>query len=184
MKTVPAHYARAYAYHKDAHIEDALKEADALLTIDPTNPYFLELKGQVLLESGRPAEALEPLREATRLTANQPLIASVFGHALVATEDPANLDEAEQVLRAAVAKDRENPFAWHQLGMVYAARGDIPRARLASAERQIMVGEASQALTNAEAAYAALPQGSPDSIRAQDVAMQARAQLERQRDRK
>ena len=184
VNTVPAHYARAYAYHKDARIDAALKEADALLAIDPANPYFLELKGQVLLESGRPLEALEPLREATRLTGNQPLIAGVFGHALIATEDPANLDEAEQVLRAAVAKDRENPFAWYQLGMVYGARGDIPRARLASAERQVMIGAATEALTNAQAAQAALPAGSPDWIRAQDVAMQARAQLERERDRK
>ena len=184
MNTVPAHYARAYAYHKQAHLDDALREADALLAIDPANPYFLELKGQVLLESGRPAEALEPLREATRLTGNDPLIAGIFGHALVATENPLHLEEAEQVLRAAVAKDRENPFAWYQLGMVYGARGDIPRARLASAEQQVMTGANSQALGNAEAAQAALPQGSPDWIRAQDVAMQARAQLEREKDRK
>ena len=40
----------------------------------------------------------------------------------------------ERVLKAAVARDRENPFAWYQLGVVYAANGDMPRARLASAE--------------------------------------------------
>ena len=184
VNTVPAHYARAYAYHKDAHIEQALREADTLLAADPDDPDFLELKGQVLLESGRVNEALEPLRTATRLSANNPLIAGTFGHALVASEDPRNLDEAEQVLRAAVAKDRENPFAWYQLGMVYGARGDIPRARLASAEQQIMTGRAAEALRNAEAARAGLPEGSVDAIRAQDVALQARAQLEREKDRR
>ena len=184
VSTVPAHYARAYAYHKDARIEQALGEADALLAMDPDDPYFLELKGQVLLESGRVDEALEPLRTATRLTANDPLISGTFGHALVATEDPRHLDEAEQVLRAAVAKDRENPFAWYQLGMVYGAKGDIPRARLASSEQQIMTGAAAEALRNAEAARAALPEGSADWIRAQDVAMQARAQIEREKDRR
>jgi predicted Zn-dependent protease len=184
VNTVPAHYARAYAYHKDAHIEQALREADILLAADPDDPYFLELKGQVLLESGRVNEALEPLRTATRLSANNPLIAGTFGHALVASEDPQHLDEAEQVLRAAVAKDRENPFAWYQLGMVYGARGDIPRARLASAEQQIMTGRAAEALRNAEAARAGLPDGSVDAIRAQDVALQARAQLEREKDRR
>ena len=138
----------------------------------------------MLLESGRVGEAIEPLRTATRMTANDPLIAATFGHALVATEDPRNLDEAEEVLRAAVAKDRENPFAWYQLGMVYGAKGDIPRARLASSEQQIMTGRTAEALRNAEAARAALPEGSADWLRAQDVAMQARAQLERERDRK
>ena len=39
----------------------------------------------------------------------------------------------ERVLKAAVARDRENPFAWYQLGVVYEANGDSARARLASA---------------------------------------------------
>ena len=184
VNTVPAHYARAYAYHKDARMAEAIRETDALLASDPDNPYFLELKGQVLLESGKPDLALEPLREATRLTNNNPLIAGTFGHALVATENGKHLDEAETVLRAAVAKDRENPFAWYQLGMVYGAKGDLPRARLASAEQQIMVGATAEALRNSDAALKALPEYSPDWIRAQDVNMQARAQLERERDRK
>ena len=54
-KSVPAHYARAYAYHVGAYPDKALSEADALLKADPDNPYFLELTGQILLESGRPA---------------------------------------------------------------------------------------------------------------------------------
>ena len=180
---VPARYARAYAYHKDARMADALAEVDALTASDPDNPYFLELKGQILLESGRPDEALASLRRAVELTGNSPLIAGTFGHALLATEDRAHLPEAEQVLRAAVARDRENPFAWYQLGMVYGATGDIPRARLASAEQQIMSGLPREALQNAEAAERSLPQGSTDWIRAGDVALQARAELERTRER-
>ncbi|WP_340588288.1 M48 family metalloprotease [Erythrobacter alti] len=183
LTDVPARYARAYAYHKDARIEEALAEVDALIAIEPHNPYFLELKGQVLLESGRVSEALPPLREATRLTGSNPLIASILGHALIATEDPANLDEAESVLRAAIGRDRENPFAWYQLSVVYGQRGDTPRARLASAEQQIMAGNPQGALMNASAAEQALPTGSPDWIRAQDVQLQARAQLERLAER-
>lgn len=179
----PARYARAYAYHKDARIDEALAETDALVASDPANPYFLELRGQILLESGRPGEALESLRRATEMSGNSPLIASTFGHALLATEDRAKLQEAEQVLRAAVARDRENPFAWYQLGMVYGATGDIPRARLASAEQLIMSGRPREALQNAEAAEQSLPRGSTDWIRAGDVALQARAELERERDR-
>ncbi len=184
MNTVPARYARAYAFHKDAQHDKAMAEADALLRAAPADPYFLELKGQILLEAGKPADALPYLRRATDLTQNQPLIATTFGHALIATEDPRNFVEAERVLKAAVQRDRENPFAWYQLGVVYAANGDMPRARLASAEQQIMQMRLPQALSSAEAAEAALPKGTPDWLRAQDIAMQARAAIERARKRK
>jgi len=184
MTGIPARYARAYAYHKDAQVDKALAETQALIAADPHDPYFLELEGQILLESGRPKDAIAPLREATRITGNNPLVASTFGHALIASETPENFAEAEQVLKAAVAKDRENPFAWYQLGVVYAARGDTPRARLASAEQQSMSGQMAQAMQNAEAAERSLPAGSPDWLRAQDIAMQARAELERRKGKK
>lgn len=179
---IPARYARAYAYHKDARIDQALAETDALIASDPDNPYFLELRGQVLLESGRPDEALPALRRATELTQNEPLIASLFGHALIATEDRSHYEEAESVLRAAVAKDRRNPFAWYQLGMVYAAKGDMPRAHLASAEQQVMQRQYIEALRSAQLAESALPEGSADWLRAQDVRMQAQAALEAARE--
>ena len=184
MTGVPARYARAYAYHKNALVDQALVEADALIAKDPDDPYFLELKGQVLLESGRPAEALQPLRRATGLTGSSPLIAALFGHALIATEDKSHYDEAERVLRAAVARDRYNPFAWYQLGVVYAARGDMPRARLASAEQQVMSRRYAEALRSAQAAETALPKGTPDWLRAQDIAMEARVYLERAQERR
>ncbi len=184
MKTEPARYARAYAFHKEALMDKAATETEALLAAEPANPYFHEIKGQILLESGKPREALAPLRRATQLTGNQPLIATTFGHALLATEDKANFAEAEQVLKAAVARDRDNPFAWYQLGVVYEARGDTPRARLASAEQQVLSRQMQLALMSAQAAEAALPKGSPDWLRAQDIAFQARSAVEKDRKRR
>jgi len=181
--SIPARYARAYAHHKEAHLSLALDEAEALLKLEPENPYFLELKGQILLEAGKPAQALSALREATDRTGNEPLIATLFGHALIASEDKANFAEAERVLRAAVARDRRNPFAWYQLGVVYAANGDMARARLASAEQQSLSGNMAAALQSARMAEAALPQGSADWLRAQDIALAAQAELERRRNR-
>ena len=182
--SVPARYARAYAWHKQAYLDKAMAEVDTLLKDAPADPYFLELKGQILLEAGKPVDALVPLRRATDLTNNQPLIATTFGHALVATEDPKNLAEAQRVLKSAVARDRENPDAWYQLGVVYAQTGDTARAQLASAEQQVMYGRWAEALQNAEAAGAALPKNSADWLRAQDIAMQARATIERTKKRK
>jgi len=181
--SVPAHYARAYAYHRESQLDRARAETDALLMVDANDPYFLELKGQILLESGQAAEALVPLRKATELTGYQPLIATLFGHALIATEDSAHFAEAQTVLKNAVARDRENPFAWYQLGTIYAANGDMPRARLASAEQQSLTGQMDAALMSAQAAEAGLPTGTPDWLRAQDIEMQARAALERKKKR-
>ena len=184
LKTEPARYARAYAFHKEALMDKATAETDALLAQEPANPYFLEIKGQILLESGKPVEALAPLRRATQLTGNQPLIATSFGHALIATEDKANFAEAERVLKAAVARDRDNPFAWYQLGVVYEASGDTPRARLASAEQQALNQQMPLALISAQAAEAGLPKGSPDWLRAQDIAFQARAAIEKNKKKR
>lgn len=184
LNDVPAHYARAYAYHKEAFMDKALAETQAILKQQPNDPYALELEGQILLESGHPADALEPLRRATALTNNEPLIATTFGHALLATENKANFDEAEKILRTSIARDRENPFAWYQLGVVYEAKGDTARARLASAEQQLMYLELPEAMRNAEAAEAALPKGSADWLRAQDIAYSARAMIERQGKKK
>src|SRR4051812_3222789 len=50
-KSEPARYARAYAWHKSAYPERALAEVDSLLRDRPHDPFYLELKGQVLLES-------------------------------------------------------------------------------------------------------------------------------------
>lgn len=182
--SIPARYARAYAYHRESKFDLARAETEALIAADPNDPYFLELDGQILLEAGKPSEALVPLRKATELSGNQPLIATLLGHALVATEDPANFREAQGVLKTAVARDRENPFAWYQLGVIYAANGDMPRAYLASAEQQVLSGRMEEALRSAQAAEAGLPAGTPDWLRAQDIGMQARAELERGKKRR
>jgi predicted Zn-dependent protease len=181
--SVPARYARAYAWHKAAYPKKALAAATSLVDAAPEDPYFLELYGQILLESGDPNGAVAPLRKAVALTQNQPLIAAILGHALVETEEPANLTEATQVLKAAVNRDNDNPFAWYQLGVVYAQIGDTPRAALASAERYLMEGAPQLALPNAAEAMAGLPEYSADWIRAQDVKLVAEAEVTKLRKR-
>ena len=182
-RSMSARYARAYAYHRTAHPEQALAEANSLVAERPADPFFLELKGQILLESGRPREALDSLREAVRLAPDQPLISALLGHALISTEDRDNFDEAKRVLRVAVQRDNNNPFAWYQLGIVYDREGDPARAALATAERYNLQGEPGLALPNAEQAMMGIPVGSPDWLRAQDIAMVSRTAVARARNR-
>ena len=170
-QSVPAHYARAYAYHLGAYPDKAANEADALLKTAPDDPFFLELKGQILLEGGKPKEAIAPLRRAVAEAPDQPMIAVMLGHALISSDKPENFAEAKQVLKNAVNRDNDNPFAWLQLGMVYDREGDEPRAALATAERNNLTGENKLALVSAKMAMAGLKPGTPDYLRAQDIAM-------------
>lgn len=183
-QSVAAHYARAYAYHLGAYPEKALSESDALLRSEPNDPFFLELKGQILLESGRPKEAIPLLRRAVAAAPDQPMISVTLGHALVATEDRTNLAEAKQVLKNAVSRDNDNPFAWLQLGMIYDQEGDRARAALSMAESQNLQGQAELALASANTAMAGIPKGTPDYLRAQDIALVSQAQLDKDKKRK
>lgn len=176
-QSVPAHYARAYAYHLGGYPDKAEAEADALLKVDPQDPFFLELKGQILLEDGKPNDAIPVLREATRRSDNAPMIAALLGHALVATDDPKNFPEAKQILKVAVNRDNEDPFAWYQLGIIYDHEGDQARASLATAERNNLENNPKMALASAQMAMRGIPPGTPDYLRAQDIAMVSRAEL-------
>ena len=180
-QSVPAHYARAYAYHLGGYPDKAVSEADALLAINPHDPFFLELKGQILLEGGKPKDAIPVLREAVQRSGEAPMIAAMLGHALVATEDPKNFIEAKQILKVAVNKDNEDPFAWYQLGIIYDREGDIGRASLATAERSNLEGNSRMALASAETAMKGIPPGSPDWLRAQDIAMVSKAELQKKK---
>ena len=176
--SAPARLARAYAFHKQSLTDRAVAEVDALLAADPADPYAHELRGQVLLEAGRPHEAIASLRLATDMT-KSPIIASMLGHALISTEEPGAMAEAKQVLKAAIARDNRNPFAWYQLGVVYDREGDQPRAALASAERFSLAGAPGPAFASARAAVAGLPEGSPDWLRAQDILLVSQAEIEK-----
>jgi len=176
-QTVPAHYARAYAYHMGGYPDKAVAEANALLATSPHDPFFLELKGQILLESGKPVDAIPALREATQRSGDAPMIAAMLGHALVATENAKYFPEAKQVLKAAVSRDNQDPFAWYQLGIIYDREGDQARASLATAERSNLEGNPKLAYASAQMAMRGIPSGSPDWLRAQDIAMVSRAEL-------
>ncbi len=105
------------------------------------------------------------------------MIAAMLGHALVATDDPKNFAEAKQILKVAVNRDNQDPFAWYQLGIIYEHEGDDARAALATAERSNLEDQPKMALASAEMAMKGIPTGTPDYLRAQDIAMVSRAEL-------
>ena len=96
--SLPARYARAIAAYRFGNLQGALAQIDALIHAQPQNPYFHELKGQALLEAGKPAEAIAPLRRAVQLAPNAALIQIMLAQALLATNNKAHAEEALAML--------------------------------------------------------------------------------------
>ena len=173
-----ARYARSVAYHRDALTLQALTEIESLLVEFPNDPYFWELKGQILFESGRIDEAIEPYRQSVRLAPYEPLIRVSLAQSLLAGEDPNNVVEAIGNLEAANRMEANNGFSWHQLALAYNLSGDEAMAALASAERFAISGQAPEAARQARYATKHLEPDTPYWYRAQDLYLLARNAIE------
>jgi predicted Zn-dependent protease len=103
-RSLPARYARSIAAFRIGDLPNALPEIDSLIAEVPKDPYFWELKGQALLDGGRPAEAIAPLRQAVQLLPNNGLINLLLAQALVGTERPDDAKAALAVLPALQGK--------------------------------------------------------------------------------
>ena len=167
--TLPARYARAIVTYRHGDLRSAIAQIDAMIQEQPTNPYFHELRGQALLEGGRPAEAIVPLRRAVQLSNNAPLIEMLLGQALVATNNSAHTDEAIAILRAAVSRETEAPLGFSQLAMAYGRKGDYAQADLASAQAAYLRGDSKTARELASRAKTRFAIGTPGWVKADDI---------------
>jgi predicted Zn-dependent protease len=169
-QSLPARYARAIATYRHAGLRSAVAQIDGLIQAQPNNPYFHELKGQALLEGGKPTEAIAPLRQAAKLAPHPALIQILLAQALNATNSPKAAEEAVALLRAALAQEPESPDGFAQLAMAYGRKGDLAQADLASAQSAFMRGDIVTARQLAARAKTRFPVGSPGWVKADDIA--------------
>jgi predicted Zn-dependent protease len=167
--SLPARYARAIASYRSAGVRAALAQIDDLIHAQSGNPYFHELKGQALMESGRAAEALAPLRRAAQQAPNPILIQAMLGQAMIATNDPKLAGEAVAILHRVVTREPELPEAHSQLAMAYGRSGSLAEADLASAQAAALRGDVQTARLLATRAKQRFPVGSPGWIKADDI---------------
>jgi predicted Zn-dependent protease len=168
--SLPARYARAVSAFRHTDVRGALAQIDALIQTQPNNPYFLELKGQALVESGRAREALAPLRHAISLAPDPTLIQVLLGQALLGTNDSALVDEAIGNLRKALSNDTEIADAYDHLAIGYGRKGDLADADLASAQAAFNRGNLPTARQLAARAKGRFAIGSPGWVKADDIA--------------
>ena len=166
---LPARYARAITTYLHGDLNNALTQIDGLIQVQPNNAYFYELRGQALLEGGKPNEAIAPLHKALALSGNAPLIQMLLGQALVATDNKAYTDEAISILRAAVARETEAPLGYSQLAMAYGHKGEYAEADLASAQAAFLRGDNKTARDLASRAKTRFAVGTPGWVKADDI---------------
>ncbi|MGZ9126021.1 MAG: tetratricopeptide repeat protein, partial [Candidatus Binatia bacterium] len=155
--------------HRTAHLDKALIVVDGLIAEYPTDPYFQELKGQILFESGRPKEALQPYRKAVELLPDAPLLRVDLARVEMATNDQQLLESAIANLRASLTRERNRPFVWRQLAIALGRNGQMGESSLALAEEAMLLDKMSEARFHAGKAVQELPRGTPGWLKAQDI---------------
>ena len=173
-KSLESRYARAIGYYRQPNLKKAVPLIDGLIAEHPKDPYFRELKGQMLFENGKPKAALVSYQNAVSLLPDSPLIRRDLARVQLALNDPALLDQAIYNLRIAIADDSESPFTWRQLAIAYGRQGDKGRSSLALAEEALLTGKKSVALYHAGLAERLFPHGSREWLQSQDILLAAR----------
>jgi predicted Zn-dependent protease len=177
---IPDRYARAIAYYRVPELARALELVNGLIEQKPDDPYFHELKGQMLFENGRVQDALPAYEKALDLAPDQPLIRMGLAEVQLQTNSRELTEQALANARRVVAAEPENAFAWRLVGIAQGRLGNKGEAALALAEYAINRGDLRQAIGQAQRAQQILPQHSPSWLRAQDIERTAKNRRERQ----
>lgn len=169
--TLPARYARALSkFFKggDGALQAALLDMDGLIRDQPGNPWFYEVKADILTRAGRKAEAIPPLRQALKLAGDSMLMRVHLADCLMASGDPTSTNEAVELLRKSLIDDK-NPRAFRLLATAYYKQGKGPEADAAQAQAEFEEGNLKQAQIFAKRAQVKLQQGSPEWIKTDDI---------------
>lgn len=168
----PARYARAIAYYRIPDLNHALPTIDGLIHDFPNNPYYDELKGQMLFENGHVADAVAPYQRAVQIAPNEPLLNIELAQVQLETNDPKYLAAAKDELNNALNGESDNPDGWRELAIAYGRSGEMGKAALALAEQNMAQGDYKQAIGQAQRAAQLLPAGAQRQ-RAQDLLAEA-----------
>jgi predicted Zn-dependent protease len=167
--TLLGRYAKAIALYRLPDLPAAIEAIDGLLAEYPDDPYFHELKGQMLFENGRIAEAITPYRKAVELRPDAPLLRVGLAQTLIESEAPGANAEAVGHLEEAVGREPTNAGAWRLLGIAQGRHGLEGVSNLSLAEYALLVGKQDDARLYARRAEAKIEPSDPAWLRLQDV---------------
>ena len=172
--SIESRYARAIAHYRRADLDQALPLVNGLIDSQPNDPYFHELKGQILFENGRNSEALAPYQRATNLAPDSALLRRDLARVQIEANNPALLDDAIENLLFSIGMDRSDALSWRQLAIAYGRQGKIAESSLALGEEALLQGKPDNAIYHGGRAEKILPEGSRGWLQAQDILLIAR----------
>jgi predicted Zn-dependent protease len=177
-QSLTARYARAIAYYRIPDLARAVPAVDALIRDYPNDPYFAELKGQMLFENGHVADAVAPYAQASKLDPTSMLLRVELAQVQLETDNPALVKTARAHLEEVVRNEVQNPEAWRLLAVAYGRENNMGMAALALAEQASSSGNAQMARGEALHALKLLPAG-VSRQRAQDIADEAKRDIDK-----
>ncbi len=180
-KSVPARMAHAIAYYKMPDLVKSLAEMDSLIKESPKDPFFHELKGQILFENGRIPEALESYAKASQLLPGSALILTDLAKVELAQKEP-RVQSAISHLEKANSIDNTNPDTWHFLTIAYGKAGNKGMSYLAMAEEDALNADFKSALSEVNQALTLLKEATPARQRAQDLKAHAIAMQQKEKE--
>nr|WP_152047875.1 M48 family metalloprotease [Aureimonas psammosilenae] len=167
---LPALYGDAISTHLAGSPALALQKIDAVVAKAPKNPYFHEMRGEILLEAGRAKDAATAFQTAAKLDPRKSgLIEASIGQALVTSGDASQMKEAVSRIKQGIDADPSNANAYRFLAMAYNKLGDDASAELATAEGYWHGGAMKDAKLFAARAQLKMKPGTPQWLRAQDI---------------
>jgi predicted Zn-dependent protease len=179
--SLPARYARAIAYYRVPDIDKALAEIDALLAEQPDDPYFHELKGQMLLEHGRVVEAVPEYQSAVLSLPDSSQIRQALARAQIAL-DSREMDRAAlENLTVTLSQEPNNAGAWRLSAIAYGRLGDQAMTALSLAESALARGKYVEARDRADHAAGLLTENTASWLRAQDLKNEAERRLKKEK---
>lgn len=168
-KSLPARYARAIATFKSRGVKPFLPQINALIKEQPNNPYFHELKGQFLLESGNAKAAIAPLEKSISIAPRNAIIRLMLAQAMSQLPGKAYTNKIIKHLKIALVKEKRSPIGYRLLASAYAKKNNIAYAELASAQAYFFEGKLGLAKNQAIRAKRKLKKGSPQWLQADDI---------------
>lgn len=143
---------------------------DKLIKKMPNYPYFHEMKGEMLLRSGKASQAATSFQKAVNLDKRQNgLLRIQLGHALLETKSKKNLAAAIKTLKQGTSRDPYSSAGYGYLARAYGVNGQQTLALAASAEARFLQGNLKDAKQFARRAQPQLKKGSPQWLRLQDI---------------
>jgi predicted Zn-dependent protease len=172
-QSADARYARAIAYYRIPRLERALPVVDGLIRDFPSNPYYRELKGQMLFENGRIRDAIGPYEQAVKLAPEAPLIRISLAQTYVESNDPALNKRAIAYLNDATRAEGREGTVWRLLATAYGRDNNLGMAALSLAEEALANGKKKDAMQQAQRAKQNLTRNTPGYDRAEQIRVEA-----------